>query len=219
MKKISISSLVIAGLLLNAMPAQANVKPRNLGLALFGVATLITWRLETKKSVENPEEVYTWSDIKSNVMNGNYSEAWKAFDEKFIGQKAKGSSIKLTKGDKEVKGSPSTPATGVCGKTQEALAHVAKATVETGKVLTVPALVGAIYLKVLKFGIKDDGSVTLKLDPKALSWLGDADAKKPSDADRVTKELNMLNRLLTAYLTKNNIEIPADPEDPVDVVV
>ena len=109
-QKLSLSALVIAGLVAGGTPAtlKAQVTPgRKTFIGLLGL-TLITWRLEAKKSVEKPEDLYTWSDIPANVMKGDVFEAWNAFDERFIGQKAKGTAVKLVPGDEKVKDTSAT---------------------------------------------------------------------------------------------------------------
>src|SRR5277367_5059185 len=101
-QKLSLSALVIAGLSVGVTPTclEAHLKPAYLGLGGgFLALTLITFRLNAKKSVANPEEQYSWSDVSSNLLKGNFQEAAYAFDAKFIGQKAEPTSLKIVEGD------------------------------------------------------------------------------------------------------------------------
>lgn len=159
-QKLSLSALVIAGLSVGVTPTRLNaINPAYVGFCggFLGL-TLITLRLNAKKSVANPEEQYSWSDVSSNLLKGNFQEAAYALDERFIGQKAEPTSLKIVEGDDkvEIKGSGKTPATGVCGTAQAYLGQFAKATVDTGKVLAAPGLILALTGGLLKFTVKDN---------------------------------------------------------------
>ena len=155
MRRLSLSVLVITGLVLGSMPQQLQAhKPSKTLISFFAALVAINYILESKESVKNPEENYKWSDL----LSLDWDKTVGAIDEKIIGQKAKGSSIKLTAGDKEIKGTSKTPATGLCGKGHETLTGIAKCTADTGKVLAAPTLLLAVYLGKLKLGEKD-GSI------------------------------------------------------------
>ncbi len=183
MRKLSLSALVITGLVLGNIPARleaaANVSyiPHKTILTVFIGLTAINYLLDRKESVKNPENIYKWSDLLSLDLEKTIG----VLDEKVLGQKGKGSSIKLTVGDKEIKETSKTPATGICGKGHELLGNLGKATADTGKLLVAPAILAAIYYKGLKFTEKD-GILTPSVNLKKLAKAGFFTAKVSKEA-------------------------------------
>lgn len=178
MKRLSLSALIVTGLVIGGLPtnAHANVSLGRIGSAVMLPLILITYRLETKESVKDPVDTYTWSDLSDALQARDFKKAWAAFDERFIGQKKKGKAIKLTEGDKEIKSTSATPATGVCGIAQAELLGFGKSALETTKVLATPALLIGFCTGALELQVKD-GEIKFNIDPKVLVSLGLGSAK------------------------------------------
>jgi hypothetical protein len=168
MKKLSLSALIVTGLMVSSISmhvraAENYLKPSKYGVALFLTALAIQYRLDTKESEKDPAQKYKWKDLYTKDV----FKIVDILDEKFIGQKAKGSSIKLTVGDKEIKETSKAPATGICGNGHQILTNFGKASFDLFKVFIAPVILVAIragaFTLTTKDGVLQPGFDTKKL--------------------------------------------------------
>jgi hypothetical protein len=208
MRRLSLSVLVITGLVLGSMPARVEAKNIK-GSVKLGIAAGILLGahliLDMKESVAEPEQNHKWSDL----WSGNWEKTVGAIDEKIVGQREKSAGIKMVPGEKEVKSSAATPATGILGKSHSFVNKVGKSIVDAGKTYAAPALVIGIVTGMFKISLSK-GQFTFDHSP-LLKWLGDKNyiAMEREDAPAAAAPIVNINLAIDQHGRLVQVPVPA----------
>src|SRR5579872_909135 len=169
MKSLSLSVLIVTGLVLGNMPARLEASDIK-GSVKLGIAASILLGahllLDMKESVAEPEN-HKWSDL----WSGNWEKCIGAIDEKIVGQREKSAGIKMVPGEEKVKTSAATPATGLLGKSHALVNKIGKSIVDAGKTYAPPIIVLGIVTGMFKIGFSK-GQFNFDTTPFT-EWLGE----------------------------------------------